>query len=403
MERKYTKLKLAKPRKGSGVIVRPDSEYYHCDINIKGIPRVRKCLETSDLEFAERQVANIRNQVLEGKYFNKRPSVNLEKVFNSYWKTNGSQIVNKDNVIRSMVYLGEFLEKILGSAVSLEMVEDFHIRQYIEYRRTCKVVAHNAKNKKPKENARCVSDSSIKKEIYVFSAINRYAKDVLGVQSSSADIKQVVKVLKPCRSLEASISPEKQIIYFNTLPDYLKLPVLLQRLMGLRWGNVKNLRKEDICWDSMTISFSVKTSRKDRNQKVIRLPISDEVLNVLLAAGVKRGCDSKGEVFTYINRSQKRVPLGDHKKAFIASMEKAGIKKQRGQLTHLIRHTAATDALRTTGNLIAAKNLLGHSDVKTTQKYVHLVESEIKDAMSKSASHVTEMTRNLIDRENKKD
>lgn len=48
---------------------------------------------------------------------------------------------------------------------------------------------------------------------------------------------------------------------------------------------------------------------------------------------------------------------------------------------HTLRHTFASDLYRETGNLRLVQELLGHSDVSTTQVYTHLVNGEAEEAM----------------------
>jgi len=46
---------------------------------------------------------------------------------------------------------------------------------------------------------------------------------------------------------------------------------------------------------------------------------------------------------------------------------------------HVLRHTFATEALRKGMDLISLKNILGHSDVKVTQIYTHLVKEDLRE------------------------
>lgn len=48
---------------------------------------------------------------------------------------------------------------------------------------------------------------------------------------------------------------------------------------------------------------------------------------------------------------------------------------------HTMRHTAATDLLKKTGNVELVRRMLGHADIRTTQEYVHLVDMDLKQAM----------------------
>ncbi len=46
---------------------------------------------------------------------------------------------------------------------------------------------------------------------------------------------------------------------------------------------------------------------------------------------------------------------------------------------YLLRHTSATTFLRNGGNAIALKEKMGHSDIKTTEMYVHMTEKDFKE------------------------
>ena len=59
--------------------------------------------------------------------------------------------------------------------------------------------------------------------------------------------------------------------------------------------------------------------------------------------------------------------------------QKAGLEKSVHP--HMLRHTFASDLLRATKNLFLVSKALGHSDIGTTQIYLHLVDGEMEDAM----------------------
>lgn len=49
--------------------------------------------------------------------------------------------------------------------------------------------------------------------------------------------------------------------------------------------------------------------------------------------------------------------------------------------THVARHTFATQFVASGGNIIVLQELLGHSDIRTTMKYVHLVQNQKLEQM----------------------
>ncbi len=60
--------------------------------------------------------------------------------------------------------------------------------------------------------------------------------------------------------------------------------------------------------------------------------------------------------------------------------ERAGINKDI--TPHTLRHTFATDFIRQGQNVMRLKDILGHSDISTTQIYVTLANKDIEEAMN---------------------
>lgn len=60
--------------------------------------------------------------------------------------------------------------------------------------------------------------------------------------------------------------------------------------------------------------------------------------------------------------------------------ERAGINKDI--TPHTLRHTFATGFIRQGQNVMRLKDILGHSDISTTQIYVTLVNKDIEEAMN---------------------
>lgn len=56
-------------------------------------------------------------------------------------------------------------------------------------------------------------------------------------------------------------------------------------------------------------------------------------------------------------------------------------KIKGGRRIHGARHHAGTEMLRQTGNLRLAQRLLGHADIKSTMKYAHALEDDLRAAL----------------------
>lgn len=64
-----------------------------------------------------------------------------------------------------------------------------------------------------------------------------------------------------------------------------------------------------------------------------------------------------------------------------ALLERLGQQMGKRLHPHLLRHTFATDLLRKTKNLPLVQKALGHSDIGTTQIYLHIQDDELETAM----------------------
>lgn len=91
----------------------------------------------------------------------------------------------------------------------------------------------------------------------------------------------------------------------------------------------------------------------------------------------------------------RRYPLSKNgwRKAWVAALTDAGIE---GFTFHGLRHTRATQIVRTTGNLVAASKALGHRSIQTTMRYANADTNDQRNALSASESRNSpEMTDSL--------
>jgi integrase len=66
-----------------------------------------------------------------------------------------------------------------------------------------------------------------------------------------------------------------------------------------------------------------------------------------------------------------------------AAKAAAGVENFR---FHDLRHTRGTRILRATGNLAAAKEALKHRSIKTTLRYAHATDDDVRNALEASDS-----------------
>jgi integrase/recombinase XerD len=93
---------------------------------------------------------------------------------------------------------------------------------------------------------------------------------------------------------------------------------------------------------------------------------------------VQKGYEPLDVYYVFTSLNNNRIDQGNFRRVvYRASINSIG----RKIYPHLLRHTYATDLLRSTKNLRIVQKALGHSNISTTQIYTHIVDSEMEDAL----------------------
>ncbi len=155
--------------------------------------------------------------------------------------------------------------------------------------------------------------------------------------------------------------------------EHLRPIVLTALLTGMRLGELLNLK-----WDHVHIDHVIDPYIEieiSKNNKKRFIPLNSEMVELLSALRAKsRG---PGHVFLSI----RGKPLQSVRKPFIRALKEANISDFR---FHDLRHTFASHFVMNGGDLLALKEILGHSSLQMVQRYAHL-----------SAAHKREQINNL--------
>lgn len=84
----------------------------------------------------------------------------------------------------------------------------------------------------------------------------------------------------------------------------------------------------------------------------------------------------------FVNSRGKRMTRQGFWDVLKKMVRKSGLQKSVSP--HMLRHTFATHLLQGGANLITVKELLGHSNINTTQIYTHLVDETVRDSFYKT-------------------
>lgn len=88
-------------------------------------------------------------------------------------------------------------------------------------------------------------------------------------------------------------------------------------------------------------------------------------------------------VFNYRNNPIKDIKHAWHSIFYNKNGRSTGIPYIR---FHNLRHTAITWIVKKTGNILLAKEIVGHSSVKVTEIYAHVIDDEKREALESTFS-----------------
>ena len=144
--------------------------------------------------------------------------------------------------------------------------------------------------------------------------------------------------------------------------QYLHTVVVMALHTGMRKGEILGLRWENVNWERKTLLLL-----DTKNGEARRLPI----YSILLRELSEHRSRVKNEelVFPSFDNNGKVVPMAAVKGSFGRVLKDAGIANFR---FHNLRHTFASHYMMKGGQLYALSSILGHRDLKMTQRYAKL-------------------------------
>ena len=182
------------------------------------------------------------------------------------------------------------------------------------------------------------------------------------------------KALPKYLSLEESIQLLESIDGRDKERDYAIITLFLN--CGLRLSELCSLNYSDIKTDgTMTVTGK---GNKERTIYLNEMCVNavKEYMKVRPVDGVK----DKHALF--LSNRKSRISPNTVQHIVEKFIEKSGLG-DRGYSTHKLRHTAATLMYQKGGvDVLLIKDILGHENLATTEIYTHIVDEQLKDAVS---------------------
>ena len=208
------------------------------------------------------------------------------------------------------------------------------------------------------------------------SSVNRYYSSLCKAFNLII-INKRLNMLNPCKMV-SKLKEDNEILRYLTeeeeerlmkeLSEHLRPIVICALTTGLRLSNILNLKWEAI---NLDMGFLEVLKQDNKGHKKIQIPLSEKFRAELQKIGIKK----KGYVF--INPDTNK-PYTTIKTGFNKALERAGIENFR---FHDLRHTVGTRLVSKGADLLTVKEYLSHSNLATTQRYMHPIKENMKKAV----------------------
>ena len=177
--------------------------------------------------------------------------------------------------------------------------------------------------------------------------------------------KKQLPMRKQKKTVYKVLTKEELSTFFNACDNFkFKTIFMLVYGSGLRIGEVANLRVEDI--DSKKMRIFVREGKGNKERYTILPKQSLEMLRTYWSK--YRQNKRRGRIF--LSETGKAITVGVIREHFRKYRRKAKINEKA--TVHTLRHNFATDLIERGATLIQVKELMGHSNIRSTMAYVHV-------------------------------
>ncbi|MBS1492728.1 MAG: site-specific integrase [Bacteroidetes bacterium] len=148
---------------------------------------------------------------------------------------------------------------------------------------------------------------------------------------------------------------------------------------GCRISEILNIQRDDINFNSRILTISNKESFNTKTKLNRTIPLSEEFSQLLKSIlATKKSTDN---YYLFTDKRKNKYTRGAIAKLFKPYILKAGLNNKFH--FHCLRHTFITLLIKKGVSINYVKELAGHTDIKTTMNYIHIVTDDLRDAVSK--------------------
>lgn len=245
--------------------------------------------------------------------------------------------------------------------LEIEKVDRFDIRRYLSFL--------HRKNRK----------SSIARKLSTLRSFYRYLIREKVISTNPAKVVSTPKVEKPLpttltvdEAFRLMDSPKREEVE-GGVRDRAILELLYSS--GLRVGELVGLNFNDL---DLTLGI-IKVFGKGRKERIV--PVGSKALDALKAYLEKRK-DREANSPLFINSRGGRLTARSVDRIIKKYSQNSGIIRKVSP--HTLRHTFATHLLDAGADIREIQEMLGHSNLSTTQRYIHLTPGKLMEVYDKA-------------------
>ncbi len=322
---------------------------FWCCIRHNG-SKIQKSLETPDKKLAQSIEAKIRTDIVEGYYF--------EKLI-------GSKKTFKDMAER---FMKEYAP-VVSSSMQISYTTSLnHFNPFFKETNLLSITPKAISRYKVLRTDEGASPATINRELAMLSkAFSLAVKDWEWIKENPVSKVQKEKVDNK-RDRWLNKDEEKQIL--DNSPDWLREIVTFGLHTGLRLQEILSLE-----WSRVNLFRRTILIKETKNGNPKTLPLNKIALDVLnqrsTVKSIKNG-------FVFFNCKGEKINSNVLRTAFYSVLKIVGIDDFR---LHDLRHSFATRLAQAGVDIYKISKLLGHKDIKMTQRYAHHCPDSLRDGV----------------------
>jgi integrase len=305
---------------------------------------------------AENYEARLKGKLFRGESVDKKQEATKKYKFRDFaweWYENYVKTNNKYSEVRGKkLILISHLVPFFGK-LGLENISGMDVEKY--------------KTKKSKEN---LSKKTINNHLTVLNTCLVTAKEWLDLEKIPK-----IKKLKAEPPKTGFLSKNECKLLLDHSSGIWRDMILLALKTGVRFGELRALKWEDINWETKVLSVrrsvfrGVTVSPKSNKERYI--PLLNKVIETLEQR------ERNGD-YIFADKRGRMIEENRVRRELWRTCDKAGMDRVGW---HRLRHTFASHLAMEGASLKSIQELLGHADIKTTMRYAHLSPSTLKKSV----------------------